>query len=148
MTGSDGKAVSTEEVEPTSVDQPSPRVVRRIVCVYRLGFLPGEWLQTWRRLDRLLMRSGLKVKALLEPLEDLPEDADLVVAPVELREAAEAAVQPGVRVLPTTPPTAAEDFAGLVRELEAGTELTAERTDPARAGDPTIVTYRGGMRID
>jgi hypothetical protein len=137
-----------ESIDPAAASQPSPRLVRRIVCVYRLGILPGDWLQTWRRLDRLLDRSGFKVKALLEPLEDLPVDVDLVVAPLELREAAVAAAPPGVRVLATTPPTAADDFAALVRQLEAGTELTAERVDPSTAAGPTIVTYRGGLRID
>lgn len=131
-----------------AAERPTPRTVRKIVCAYRLGVLPGEWLQTWRRLDRLLGRSGFKVKALLEPLEELPADADLVVVEPALREAAEAAAPPGVSLLLTTPPTAAADFAELVRRLEAGTELVAERVDPSTAGGPTIVTYRGGLRID
>jgi hypothetical protein len=131
-----------------SAEQPAPRLVRKIVCAYRPGVLPGEWLQTWRRLDRLLDRSGFKVKAVLEPLEDLPADADLVVVEPDLRAAAEAVISPGVPILLTTAPTAAGDFAALVQRLEAGTELTAERVDPAQAGGPTIVTYRGGLRID
>jgi hypothetical protein len=134
-------------MDAVSDERPVPRLVRRIVCVYRLGVLPGDWLQTWRRLDRLLDRSGFKVKVLLDPLEDLPADVDLVVAPAEMRELAEAAAPPGVQVLATIPPTAAEDFAALVRRLEAGAELTAERTDPS-SDSPTIVTYRGGLRID
>src|SRR5437868_333799 len=24
-----------------------PKLVRRVVCSYRLGWLPGDWLQTW-----------------------------------------------------------------------------------------------------
>jgi len=131
-----------------AAEQPAPRLVRRIVCGYRQGVLPGEWLQTWRRLDRLLDRSGLKVKALLEPLEDLPTDVDLLVIEPDLRAVAEAVISPGVPIFLTTPPTAASDFAALVQRLEAGTELTAERVDPAEAGGPTIVTYRGGLRID
>jgi hypothetical protein len=129
-------------------EQPAPRLVRKIVCGYRQGFLPGEWLQTWRRLDRLLARSGLKVKALLEPLEELPADVDLLVIEPDLRVAAEAVKPPGVPILLTMPPTAASDFSALIQRLEAGTELTAERVDPAQAAGPTIVTYRGGLRID
>ena len=140
--------MSAEPEEAVPAEQLSPRMVRRIVCAYRLGVLPGEWLQTWRRLDRLLNRSGFKIKALLEPLEDLPSDADLVVVEPDLREAAEAVIPPGVPLLLTTAPTAATDFAALVQRLEAGTELTAERVDPSAASGPTIVTYRGGMRID
>jgi hypothetical protein len=129
-------------------EQPAPRQIRRIVCAYRLGILPGEWLQTWRRLDRLLARSGFKIKAQLEPLEELPADADLVIVEPELREAAEAIIPSGVPLLLTTPSTAASDFAELVRRLEAGTELMAERITPSEAEGPTIVTYRGSVRID
>jgi hypothetical protein len=140
--------VSDDPDEVSFVERPAPRLVRKIVCVYRQGVLPGEWLQTWRRLDRLLNRAGLKIRAVLEPLEDLPADADLIVVEPELREAAEAVIPAGVPLLLTTPPTAASDFADLVRRLEAGTELTAERVDPSEAGGPNIVTYRGGLRID
>ena len=129
-------------------ERPSPRLVRRIVCAYRLGILPGDWLQTWRRLDRLLARSGFKVKVLLEPLEDLPNDVDLLVVSPELREAARAAVQPGVPLLLTRPATAAADFVDLVRRLEAGLELTAERVDPSAPEAPNVVTYRGSLRVD
>src|SRR5258708_5507119 len=65
-----------------------PKMVRRVVCSYRMGWLPGDWLQTWRRLDRVLARANLKVKATLAPLEDLPEDTDILVVPPDLREAA------------------------------------------------------------
>ena len=135
---------SAERLVPST----APRLVRRIVCAYRLGILPGDWLQTWRRLDRLLARSGLNVKAVLEPLEELPADIDLLVVPPDLHEAALAAVPADVPVLPTTPATAADDFAGLIRALEAGTELTAERVDPSAPEGPKVVTYRGGLRID
>jgi hypothetical protein len=129
-------------------ERPARRLIRRIVCAYRLGILPGDWLQTWRRLDRLLARSGFRVKVLLEPLEDLPDDVDLLVVSPELREAARAVVQRGVPLLLTTPATAATDFADLVRRLEAGVELTAERADPSAPDTPNVVTYRGSLRVD
>lgn len=125
-----------------------PRVVRRVVCGYKQGWLPGEWLQTWRRLDRVLARAKLKVKATLAPLEDLPADTDILVVPPDLREAANAAVPPGTPILVTSAAAAAGAFADLVRRLEAGTELSAERVDPADAGKPKIVTYRGQTLID
>lgn len=128
--------------------QLGPRLVRKIVCAYQPGIMPGEWLQTWRRLDRLLDRSGFKVKAVLEPLDDLPADVDLVVIEPGLRDAAEAILQPGIPVLVTSSSAAADAFAELVRQLEAGDELTAERKSPSEAAGPTIVTYRGGQRID
>ena len=127
---------------------PTPRLVRRVVCAYQSGVLPGDWLQTWRRLDRLFERSGLKVKALLTPLEDLDADVDVLIVPPDLRAAAEAIVGDGVPVLVTTPATAAVDFTELIRRLVEGTELTAERIDPSAPVGPTIVTYRGSTRLD
>ena len=118
------------------------------MLVYRLGWLPGAWLQTWRRLDRTLQRAGFKVKATLAPLEELPEDTDILVVPPELREAAREVTQSTVPVLVTTPAAAPAAFADLVKRLEAGTELFAERTDPAEAGAPKIVTYRGSTLLD
>ena len=125
-----------------------PRVVRRVVCGYKQGWLPGDWLQTWRKLDRVLARAKLKVKATLAPLEDMPADTDILVVPPDLREAANAAVPPGTPILVTSAAAAAGAFADLVRRLEAGTELSAERVDPADADKPKIVTYRGQTLID
>ena len=140
---------ATTVLAETPTEPPAPRLVRRVACVYQSGVLPGEWLQTWRRLDRLFERSGLKVKALLTPLEDLAtEDIDLVVAPPDLREAAAAVAGLDVPVIVTTPASAAIDFTDLVRGLVDGTELTAERIDPAAPTGPTIVTYRGSTRLD
>ncbi len=148
--GDDRLASSEPESATTDAPnaEPTPRLVRRVVCAYQSGVLPGAWLQTWRRLDRLFERSGLKVRALLTPLEDLDADVDVVVVPPDLRAAAEAAVGDGVPVLVTTPATAAVDFTELVQRLVEGTELTAERIDPSAPVGPTIVTYRGSTRLD
>ena len=135
---------SSEEAPDVQAEQPGPRLVRRIVCSYQSGILPGEWLQTWRRLDRLVQREGLKIKVLLAPLDDLPEDVDLLIVPPELREAA----PPGVEILTTTPSEAAFDFAVLIQRLLAGVELTSEKVDPAEQAGPTIITYRGSTRLD
>jgi hypothetical protein len=128
--------------------RPAPRPIRRVVCAYSVDSLPGAWLQTWRRLDRLLQRSGFKVKATLAPLEDLPEDTDILVVPPELREAARAAARPGTRVLITPPAAAAAAFEDLVKRLEAGVEITAEHVNPAEQAGPKIVTYRGSTLLD
>ena len=119
-----------------------------MVCGYRLGFLPGEWLQTWRRLERVLQRAELNVKATLAPLEDLPEDVGVLVVPPDLSEAARDAAPPGTPILVTPASSAAGAFADLVRRLEAGEELTAHKIDPAEASGPKIVTYRGHTRLD
>ena len=135
----------TDEQAPT----PGPKVVRRVVCSYRLGWLPGDWLQTWRRLDRVFARANLRVKATLAPLEDLPEDTDILVVPPDLRDDARGAVPPGTPILVTPASAAAGAFAELVSRLEAGTDFTAERIDPeVEKGKPKIVSYRGHTLLD
>jgi hypothetical protein len=125
-----------------------PKMVRRVVCSYQLGWLPGDWLQTWRRLDRTFARADLQVKATLAPLEDLPEDMDILVVPPELREAAREAAPPGTPILVTPASAAAGAFGDLVNRLLAGTEFTAEHLDPDIANKPRIVSYRGHTIID
>src|SRR5262245_53886738 len=123
-TRADDQAAISEELpidDPGAIDDaptqaPSeaakePTLVRRVVCSYRLGWLPGDWLQTWRRLDRVFARANLRVKATLAPLEDLPEDTDILVVPPDLREDARNAVKPGTPILVTPASAAAGAFA-------------------------------------
>jgi hypothetical protein len=126
-----------------------PTVVKRVVCSYHLGWLPGEWLQTWRRLDRVFARANLRVKATLAPLEDLPTDTDILVVPPELRDDAREAAPPGTPILVTPASAAAAAFADLVARLEAGTDFTAEKFDPeVEKTRPKIVSYRGHTILD
>jgi hypothetical protein len=139
-----------EESEPVQPEEATngPKLVRRVVCSYKLGWLPGDWLQTWRRLDRMFSRAGLRVKATLAPLEDLPEDTDILVVPPELREAAREAVAPGTPILVTPASAAAGAFADLIAKLEAGTDFTAEKVDATDKDKPKIVSYRGHTLLD
>lgn len=126
----------------------SPRIIRRVVCGYRLDSLPGEWLQAWRRLDRAMQRAGLNVKVSLDPLDDLPSDADILVVPPELENEAGAVAPPGVGLIVTSPTEATATFARLVESLAAGREITADRIVAADPTEPRIVTYRGSIPID
>jgi hypothetical protein len=128
--------------------QSEPRLITRVVCGYRVGFLPGDWLQTWRRLDRLFARANLNVKATLAPLEELPPDTGILVVPPDLREEARQAAPPGTPILVTPAASAAGAFADLVAKLEAGTELRAEKIDPQSEAGPRIVSYTGYTRND
>src|SRR3979411_1144076 len=109
MTSGDEAPVGGEtenQVEESTVTEepvPEPKMVRRVVCSYKLGWLPGDWLQTWRRLDRVFAPANLKVKGTLSPLEDLPADTDILVVPPELREAAREAAPVGTPILVTSP---------------------------------------------
>ena len=140
----DGSSSQEEEEAPKG-----PTVVKRVVCSYQLGWLPGDWLQTWRRLDRVFARANLRVKATLAPLEDLPADTDILVVPPDLRDAAREAAPPGTPILVTPASAAAAAFADLVARLEAGTDFTAEKFDPVEEkAKPKIVSYRGHTIID
>jgi hypothetical protein len=139
---------STSEEALDAEAKPAPKVIRRVVCSYKLGWLPGDWLQTWRRLDRVFARANLNVKATLAPLEDLPADTDILVVPPELRDAAREAVAPGTPILVTPAAAAAGAFADLVTRLETGSDFTAEKIDPAAKDQPKIVSYRGHTLID
>ena len=143
------QSADTAPEAPAAEAAKEPKLVRRVVCSYRLGWLPGDWLQTWRRLDRVFARANLRVKATLAPLEDLPEDTDILVVPPDLREDARNAVKPGTPILVTPASAAAGAFAELVKRLEAGTDFTAERIDPEEEKDkPKIVNYRGHTLLD
>lgn len=155
-----GPPGATGPLEPTVIAEPSPepatapetevgpKLIRRVVVSYRMGWLPGDWLQTWRRLDRVLARANLKVKATLAPLEDLPEDTDILVVPPDLRDAARESARPGTPILVTPASAAAGAFAELVTRLEAGGDFTAEKVDPADKDKPKIVSYRGHTLLD
>jgi len=134
--------------KPEEPEEPKARLITRVVVGYRLGFLPGEWLQTWRRLDRALARANLKVKATLAPLEEIPEDTGILVVPPDLREAAREAVPPGTPILVTPANAAAGAFNDLVARLEAGTDLRADKISEEEAQGPKIVSYTGYVRND
>ena len=115
------------------------RLVRDIVCAYTRTELPTAWLQVHRRFEHIVKRAGLRVRVRLLPIEELPERYDVLVVAPEL--AAEAArVAPGARILVATRQDAAAVATDLVREIEEGTSLYAERASP---GEPLIVTHRG-----
>jgi len=160
MTEETGRSPEVTEIPPSETDAAvttsddeaaakAPTVVKRVVCSYHLGWLPGEWLQTWRRLDRVFARANLRVKATLAPLEDLPADTDILVVPPELRDDAREAVPVGTPILVTPASAAAGAFAELVSRLEAGTDFTAEKFDPeVEKTKPKIVSYRGHTILD
>jgi hypothetical protein len=150
-TGEAANAEAGEAVPASGADEAAraPTVVKRVVCSYHLGWLPGEWLQTWRRLDRVFARANLRVKATLAPLEDLPADTDILVVPPELRDDAREAAPVGTPILVTPASAAAGAFAELVARLESGTEFTAEKFDPeVEKSKPKIVSYRGHTILD
>ena len=84
-------------------------------------------------------KAGLRIRVRLFPLEALPQAFEVLVVPPELQEAA-GAVLAGARLIVTTRAEAPAAAAELLREIELGETLYAERVQP---GDPKLMTHRG-----
>ncbi len=116
---------------------PAP-TLRTLVCGYTVEELPVAWLRVFHRFEHALGRAGWRIRVRLYPLEELPDEVDVLVVPPELEERARA-VRPAARVVVTTRERAADAVDALLHELETG-EIVAERAKP---GEPRIVTHRG-----
>ena len=115
------------------------QLVRTIVCAFIRAELPTPWLAIFHRFERVMEKAGLKIRVRLFPLEALPESFEVLVVPPELREAAEA-LQTSARLIVTTRADAPAAAAALLREIEGGVTLYAEKVRP---GEPKFTTYRG-----
>jgi hypothetical protein len=116
------------------------RLVSTIVCAYTVAELPTPWLAIFHRFERVMEKAGLRIRVRLFPLEELPETFEVLVVPPELQEAA-AALQTGARIIVTSRPDAPAAADALLREIERGETLYAEKVRP---GEPKIMTHRGG----
>ena len=115
------------------------RLVRTIVCGFIQAELPTPWLAIFHRFERVMEKAGLRIRVRLFPLEALPETFEVLVVPPELQAAAEA-LQTGARLIVTTRADAPAAAAELLREIERGETLYAEKLQP---GEPKIMTHRG-----
>ena len=120
-------------------DQEERRLVRTIVCAYVRAELPTPWLAIFHRFERVMEKSGLKVRVRLLPLEELPDSYEVLVVPPEIQQAAEA-LHSSARLIVTSRADAPAAAAALLREIEEGVTLYAEKVRP---GEPKITTYRG-----
>lgn len=115
------------------------KLVRTIVCAFTQAELPTPWLAIFHRFERVMEKAGLRVRVRLFPIEALPEAFEVLVVPPELAKAGEA-VQGDARLIITTRAGAPAAAAELLREIERGETLYAERVRP---GEPKIMTHRG-----
>jgi hypothetical protein len=115
------------------------QLVRTIVCAFTQAELPTPWLAIFHRFERVMEKAGLKVRVRLFPIEALPETFEVLVVPPELAKAGEA-VQGDARLIITDRAGAPAAAADLLREIESGETLYAERVQP---GEPKIMTHRG-----
>lgn len=115
------------------------KLVRTIVCAFTQAELPTPWLAIFHRFERVMEKAALRVRVRLFPIEALPETFEVLVVPPELAKAGEA-VQGDARLIITTRAGAPAAAAELLREIERGETLYAERVQP---GEPKIMTHRG-----
>jgi hypothetical protein len=120
-------------------DTAERRLVRTIVCAYVQAELPTPWLAIFHRFERVMEKAQLRIRVRLFPLEKLPESFEVLVVPPELQEVAEA-LETGARLIVTTRAEVARAADELLREIERGETLYAEKVRP---GEPKIMTHRG-----
>ncbi len=115
------------------------RTIRTIVCAFSRDELPESDVAVYRRFDHAVRKAGWAIRVRLEPLEALPEQYDVLVVSPALRSAAEKLEGDALLVV-TTRQNAGAAADQLLREVERGDPVRAERADP---NAPKIVTHRG-----
>jgi hypothetical protein len=131
---------SEDAVSGQTSDGKERQLVQTIVCAYTQAELPTPWLAIFHRFERVMQKAGLRIRVRLFPLEALPESFEVLVVPPELQGAA-AALQTGARLIVASRPEAPAAADALLREIERGETLYAEKIRP---GEPKIMTHRGG----
>jgi hypothetical protein len=130
--------VVQREASVTAPKADAPRLVSTIVCAFS-GELPTAWLAVFHRFEKRLARAGFRVRVRLHALEDLPERYEILIVPPDLEERARG-LETAAQVIATTRADAPAAADALVRELERGSRVYAERADP---NAPVLRTHRG-----
>jgi mannitol-specific phosphotransferase system IIBC component len=126
-------------VDERSTQASSARTIRTIVCAFTRDELPTAQLAIFRRFEHVFGKSGLKIRVRLEAIESLPEQFDVLVVPIELKDRAKSVLGDAMLYI-TTRESVAAAADDLLREIRRGDVLTAEVADP---NAPKIVTHRG-----
>jgi hypothetical protein len=130
----------TEESQtPPATPQPEARVIRTVVCTFSRDELPADDLQVFRRFEHSMKKAGLDVRVRLEPIEQLPEQFDVLVVSPALESQAQRIAGDAI-VMVTTRQTAAGAADRLLSEIARGFPITAAKKDP---NAPNIVRRRG-----
>ncbi|HYK99106.1 MAG TPA: hypothetical protein VEU77_12015 [Candidatus Acidoferrales bacterium] len=116
-----------------------PRMIRTIVCAFSKDEMPADDVQIFRRFEASVARGGWNIRVRFDPIEALPERYDVLVVNAPYKERAEA-IESDVILIVTTRATVGPACEQLMREIERGDVLTAERRDP---NAPKIVKHRG-----
>src|SRR5436309_11499266 len=114
-------------------------MIRTVVCAFSRDELPADDLQVFRRFEHVMNKAGWDIRVRLEPIEELPESYEVLVVSPALRERAEKLASDALLIV-TTRANAGPSADQLLRELERGDPITAQKRDP---NAPKIVTRRG-----
>lgn len=131
------------------VEGMQPKPIRKIGFGYKLDFMPAPLILGYHQLSKKIEHAGFNVKVSLIPLNEINSDWDLVFVPKEFESEA-ALVLPSECVIGLDKFVNQPYYAELLRRLEEGTEICAERVDPNQASreEGTIMRYRGYERIE
>lgn len=126
-----------------------PKLVHKIGFGYKLDYMPAPLIIGYHQFSKRVEQAGFNIRVLLVPLNDLSSDLDLVFVPREFESDA-AAMLPAEKIIALDEFVNQPLYADLVRRLEEGIEISAERLDPnsTKSDEGMIVRYRGYDRID
>lgn len=132
------------------MDRPNPpKLIRRIGFGYKLDFMPAPLIVGYHQLSKKIEQAGFEITVSLVPLNGISPDWDLVFVPREFESDA-ALVLSAEKIIALDEFVNQPLYGDLVRRLEEGTVMYAERIDPssAKSDEGIIVRYRGYDRID
>lgn len=122
--------------------QANARPIRKIAFAFETS-LPASRMISFNKFRRKLARAGVRLPVLSVPLETLPADVDLVIAPTDLVQRIQERVYTA-EVIPLDNIIDETFLDNLVDRLRA----TQAVHNTARKGEkPIIVSYRGDERI-
>lgn len=116
-----------------------PRMIRTIVCAFSKEEMPADDVQIFRRFEAAVARGSWNIRVRFDPIEALPERYDVLVVNEPYKARAEA-IESDVILIVTTRAAVGTACEQLMREIERGDVLTAEKRDPTA---PKIVKHRG-----
>lgn len=131
------------------VDRKPPRLIRRIGFGYKLDFMPAPLIVGYHSLAKKIEQAKFNVLVLLVPLNNLTPEWDLLFIPKEFENDV-AGIVAADQVIVLDEFLNQALYTDLVKRLEEGKEIYAERIQPDQM-DPEkgiTVRYRGYDRID
>lgn len=123
-----------------------PKLIHKIGFGYKVDYMPAPLVIGYHQLSKKIAQAGFKIKVALVPLSDVTPEWDLLFVPNVLVPEARLILSLE-KVIGLAEFANQPEYTDLIRRLQEGTEICAQRIDPNSKAD-TIVSYRGYDRID